>query len=350
MQTVVVMAASGQSRLFVCVVVNTLILIVYFILTSDMVNIYDILYESVPVANVAYARTYNHGRNGGPSCDGVTVPSPSRSTQNINIDHGTEPWENKNTSVNNTNKFWENQDISQFSTAKSWKNKDNSKYNTTEVWKNEDKSINNTTQVWTKKDKSKYTTEHLDHSSFNNSSKLPVETRQIIDRCDDYIHSNYTTPLHYNKHLDQLLLDRCLQIQRSSPAPGTHWNIKYNEMRVKTRCGEVIAEPVTTYNITAYTQDKLSVPNIVHYVTFGSGEFSFLNFLSVLSVHKFVRPAAIFIHGERPHGTWWNRSLQDITNLYFVPYAQPQYIQGRKIEMIQHTSDIIRLGILRGQL
>ena len=190
-----------------------------------------------------------------------------------------------------------------------------------------------------------YTTEIPDYSKFTrNTSKV---------RCDAYESSTYTTRLQFNKTLDKDLLKHCQRVQKMAwSCPGIYWNNKTAEMSVKTRCGYVVAESVTRYNISGFRQDDdaLPVPNIVHYVNFGPREFSFLNYLSVLSVFKFGLPDAIFIHGDRPNGVWWTRTIKDVRNLYFVPYAQPRYIQGRNIASFQHASDLLRLSILRGKI
>lgn len=55
------------------------------------------------------------------------------------------------------------------------------------------------------------------------------------------------------------------------------------------------------------------VPNIVHYVSFGINKFQFLNYLSFLSVHKFIRPVVIYVHGDAlPYGEWWEKTLKEI--------------------------------------
>jgi hypothetical protein len=132
----------------------------------------------------------------------------------------------------------------------------------------------------------------------------------------------------------------------------TSWKSIYEEFGtgdsspdIHTKCGSVTpiplnpwhtANPPATYNA--------MIPNIVHYISLGSRPFSFLNFLSVLSVHQFVSPRFIYVHGDGlPSGYWWNRTLHTVPRIYFVPRQRTLRVQGYKVPWIEHSSDLLRL-------
>ena len=94
------------------------------------------------------------------------------------------------------------------------------------------------------------------------------------------------------------------------------------------------------------------IPNLVHYVSLGCNRgFAFVNFLSVLSVHKFIKPYRIYFHGDcLPKGHWWNETLRQIPNIYFRKRGRTKFIQGRHPRWVEHETDIIRIQILLGKV
>ena len=98
------------------------------------------------------------------------------------------------------------------------------------------------------------------------------------------------------------------------------------------------------------SSDLYRIPNTVHYVWFGKIEFTFVNYLSLLSVDKFIKPDYIFIHGDSiPGGEWWNRTTSEVPNIYHVemecPWMAPN---GQRFKWIQHVSDYIRVKTISG--
>ncbi|KAI0228376.1 hypothetical protein LSAT2_021150, partial [Lamellibrachia satsuma] len=96
--------------------------------------------------------------------------------------------------------------------------------------------------------------------------------------------------------------------------------------------------------------DDFVVPNVIHFMHFGKTlKFEFRNYLTVLGVHKFMKPDYIIFHGDGEiSGRWWNKTLADVPNLYRVWLQQPTEIHGRKMRYIQHAADITRLQMLYG--
>lgn len=116
-----------------------------------------------------------------------------------------------------------------------------------------------------------------------------------------------------------------------------------------TKCGPKTARLISKNKShqTAQTTEihtTFQVPNIVHYVALGRWRFTFLCYLSVKSVHLHIRPDHIIFHGDRlPYGYWWNRTMDEIPNIYHVVQGFPRRIQGRKIPWLEHASDLVRL-------
>ena len=97
-----------------------------------------------------------------------------------------------------------------------------------------------------------------------------------------------------------------------------------------------------------YSNDT-NIPNVVHYVVFADNGFQFnlLNYLSCVSVSKFIKPRAILIHGNvLPSGYWWKEMLRLVPDVYYVFREKPTSIQGWKLGFIEHASDITRLDVL----
>lgn len=100
------------------------------------------------------------------------------------------------------------------------------------------------------------------------------------------------------------------------------------------------------------TTVNLVVPNVVHFILFAKNsknklKFQFQNYLSFRSAGQFMRPRYIFLHGDLvPEGEWWQRTLQDVDNLYHVYCEKPKKIHDRSISFVEHAADIKRLTLL----
>ncbi|KAK2142207.1 hypothetical protein LSH36_985g01007 [Paralvinella palmiformis] len=86
-------------------------------------------------------------------------------------------------------------------------------------------------------------------------------------------------------------------------------------------------------------------PNIAHYVWIGNGTMDYLWYLSVLSVLNVVKVDKVFIHGEAPHGKYWDRIAEnekvEVIYRYPVTYVFDQLIVGNS-----HQSDVWRVDIM----
>ena len=93
------------------------------------------------------------------------------------------------------------------------------------------------------------------------------------------------------------------------------------------------------------------VPRIIHYVSLSCNRiFTFSNYLSILSVHRFIKPGRIYFHGDcTPKGPWWERTTDEIPNIYFRERGRTKLIQGKPPMWIEHETDIIRLQVLLGK-
>jgi len=77
---------------------------------------------------------------------------------------------------------------------------------------------------------------------------------------------------------------------------------------------------------------------------------TFLQYLSFLGVHKYIRPTEIIVHGDAlPSGDWWRRTAKDVANIYFVNVTDvPTQIYGKPLTQIEHRTDLLRYRILYG--
>ncbi|XP_045176446.2 uncharacterized protein LOC123536984 [Mercenaria mercenaria] len=94
--------------------------------------------------------------------------------------------------------------------------------------------------------------------------------------------------------------------------------------------------------------DSLRVPNVVHYVWFNKKELSFFEFVSFMSTLRFVRPCAIFIHGNMlPSGNYWNFIVNMYPNIVHVVRMVKATLFGNKVHYVEHNGDIWRIKALQ---
>lgn len=97
------------------------------------------------------------------------------------------------------------------------------------------------------------------------------------------------------------------------------------------------------------TSVRFLVPNVVHYIIFGKDlQFTFTNYLSYLSVERFIQPDKIFVHGDNiPSGQWWNLTIQNVRNIYHVNRTYSRRApNGMPFKYAAHISDYLRTEIL----
>ena len=92
--------------------------------------------------------------------------------------------------------------------------------------------------------------------------------------------------------------------------------------------------------------EKGKIPRSVFYVKLDGG-FRIEEWLSVMSVVKFIKPDEITIFGaKRIQGCWWNRT-RSFVNLEILPkQAWVRKLNGKKVEKLPHISDFLRLEML----
>lgn len=97
---------------------------------------------------------------------------------------------------------------------------------------------------------------------------------------------------------------------------------------------------------------RMVVPNVVHYVQIGAArKLTFYEYLSFLSVEKFQKPDQIFVHGDViPEGPWWNRTIQEVPNIYHVWTSPPSEVFGQKLVRVEHRTDVMRYSIIYGKI
>ena len=104
-------------------------------------------------------------------------------------------------------------------------------------------------------------------------------------------------------------------------------------------------------SIPTKTSPELKVPNIVHYIWYNSeiASLRFDHLLSMLSVHKILKPDVIYFHTNRePTGRFWEQAKK-IPNLKINHRNPPTHLLGEPIEpalFYTSHSNVDRLKIL----
>ena len=94
-------------------------------------------------------------------------------------------------------------------------------------------------------------------------------------------------------------------------------------------------------------RDELPIPNILHYVIYKKDVLTFFEFVSFISVIRFVRPCAILIHGDKlPSGIYWRSIIALFPVIIHVKREPPNEIFGNKITYSEHAGDLMRIEAL----
>ncbi|XP_048258772.1 uncharacterized protein LOC124123782 [Haliotis rufescens] len=100
------------------------------------------------------------------------------------------------------------------------------------------------------------------------------------------------------------------------------------------------------YNRTTL-HDHSVVPNIVHITWYGGPKrntFLFHHFVSLLAIHKFLKPKVIlFWFDLLPEGVYWDQATDGFPEIVLVYRAPPTTILGQEVHVPEHQSDVIRI-------
>ena len=134
-------------------------------------------------------------------------------------------------------------------------------------------------------------------------------------------------------------LDACLTlIQRTSGLKPERLSYRIKDHKARS-----------THPITG---QPFKVPNIVHLISFGDQQpFLLYNYVAFKSYDKYLSPLAIFLWADHPpakNNIWWNQTLQEVDNVYFVPTLPVKRIGGRNVSFIAHAADYLRLQLIKG--
>ena len=89
------------------------------------------------------------------------------------------------------------------------------------------------------------------------------------------------------------------------------------------------------------------VPNVVHYVWYSRGELSFVGFMSLLSVIRFINPCLIIFHGDTtPYGRYWDFIVNISPIFIHLKRDRPQTVFGQQVGFSEHSGDIMRIEAL----
>ncbi|XP_069132313.1 uncharacterized protein [Argopecten irradians] len=160
---------------------------------------------------------------------------------------------------------------------------------------------------------------------------------------------------------------------------GNKWNFKcivkcqdpslivvktHTRPKLPIRCKDISVEgvirsefSVPVYNFTdkclrneLYIQcsDGQPVSNIVHYIFFGMQNLSFVQFLSIWSIHTIQKPCVILVHGDTQlSGPYWTYLVRAIPNIIRVRRMPPTHIFGIPIKLVEHQADVARLEAVK---
>jgi hypothetical protein len=99
--------------------------------------------------------------------------------------------------------------------------------------------------------------------------------------------------------------------------------------------------------INSCCKDVKLVPNIVHYVRYNMSVLKFYEFVSFISVIRFIKPCAILIHGNMlPTGQYWRFVLAISPIVIHVHRVPPSIISGQKVYFKAHAGDVMRIEAL----
>ncbi|CAK8694503.1 unnamed protein product [Clavelina lepadiformis] len=90
------------------------------------------------------------------------------------------------------------------------------------------------------------------------------------------------------------------------------------------------------------------VPNVVHFIWFGSPSFRFYNYMAMRSVASHQQPEKILFHFSKtkPKGTLWERIVAELPCLELRKIEAPKEVLGVKISRVIPQTDAARMQIL----
>ena len=96
-------------------------------------------------------------------------------------------------------------------------------------------------------------------------------------------------------------------------------------------------------------EDGLPIPKVVYYVYFRTEDYdiNFLQYTSLLSVHKFVKAKHIFwVTNHKPSGKLWEKLLKEVPNVYYLHFRPPWVLYNTVIQVRVVQTDIVRMQLL----
>lgn len=108
-------------------------------------------------------------------------------------------------------------------------------------------------------------------------------------------------------------------------------------------CSKCLADAIDN----CCNKDKLPVPNVVHYVWCKRQKLGFFQFLSFISVLRFIKPCMILFHGDSlPYGNYWDYFVKVYPHVIHVNRNCPLGGEGHRLGFFEHGSDVMRIEAL----
>ena len=100
--------------------------------------------------------------------------------------------------------------------------------------------------------------------------------------------------------------------------------------------------------VDACCNDNKNVPNVAHFIWYGAQELGYFQFLTFMSLLRFMQPCLILIHGNAiPHGKYWDYFKSLTPNIIHVNRTRPVKIFGHSLAHREHASDLMRIEALQ---
>ncbi|ELU04130.1 hypothetical protein CAPTEDRAFT_219581 [Capitella teleta] len=104
-----------------------------------------------------------------------------------------------------------------------------------------------------------------------------------------------------------------------------------------------------TPRATQHAHQQYFVPKVVHVLWFypEGTSLRFHQFISLLSVHKFLQPDEIVVwNSHAPEGPWWNAFLLRSPPVTLRHLDPPETVFDRPINITEHKADVARIQVL----
>ncbi|KAK3101565.1 hypothetical protein FSP39_004524 [Pinctada imbricata] len=119
-------------------------------------------------------------------------------------------------------------------------------------------------------------------------------------------------------------------------------------VRSNTTLGAIVRNLLydTTEQVLARSLLPGEIPKLVHFVWFDDKNLTFMMYLSIRSVLTVLNPDKVFIHSDSKLAGDYSEKIIKDPRVEFLHREIPEFIFGRKLDFIEHKTDVVKLNIL----